>query len=114
MTTHGFLTIAALAVAASSLPAAQHEGHQMPAPLPARAGIAECVRAQPAVQKILAAAATRLESARQSNSPAEMRAAIDAMDGILRDLRTELAPCVPAAPGPHDKHSIPGTPPPGA
>ena len=35
----------------------------------------------------------RLETARQANSPAQMRAAIDDLQGALRDVRVQLAPC---------------------
>ena len=39
----------------------------------------------------------RLETARQANSPAQMRAAIDDLQGALRDVRVQLAPCAAMA-----------------
>lgn len=78
-----FLFIIALAAALVPSPAAaQHEAHQSAAP---DAQLAQCAQVQPAVQNIIAAASARLESARQSNNPAEMRAAIDRFESALRD-----------------------------
>ena len=69
----------------------------------------QCGRVQPAVDKIITAAMTRVESARLSNNPAEMRAAVDQLEAALRDIRVQLAPCAAgeAAAG----HTMPGMPP---
>jgi len=77
--------------------AAQHAGHQAATPRHGGADMTQCLRVQPFVANIIAAAMTRVESARQSNSAAEMRAAIDDLDGALRDIRAQLAPCAAAA-----------------
>jgi YHS domain-containing protein len=95
---------------------AQHEAHQPGAPQ-ASAEMTPCTRVQPVVNSIIAAAMTRLESARQSNSPAEMRAAIDQLEAAFRDIRAQLAPCsaAAAAADPQAGHTMPGMPqPPGA
>lgn len=100
------VTIALTVVFVPSRAAAQHEGHQLPAPA-AAAEMAQCAQVQPAVQHIIDAAMARLESARQSNSAADMRAAIDSLEGALRDIRTQLAPCASAAAAPHQGHGTP-------
>ena len=95
---------------------AQHEAHQAAAPQ-ASAEESQCTRVQPVVEKIITAGMTRLESARQSNSPAEMRAAVDQLEAAFRDIRAQLAPCsaAAAAADPHAGHTMPGMPqPPGA
>jgi YHS domain-containing protein len=87
---------------------AQHEAHQAATP-PGSADMAQCAQVQPAVANILDAARARLESARQSNDPAQLRAAVDHLQAALRDLRTQLAPCAAAgaAVDPHAGHSMP-------
>jgi YHS domain-containing protein len=91
--------------------AAQHDAHQ-PGAVPAAPEMAQCARVQPVVGSIIAAATDRLESSRQSNSPAEMRAAVDHLQAALRDIRTQLTPCsappsqpAPAAADPHAGHT---------
>jgi YHS domain-containing protein len=93
---------------------AQHEGHQDAAPQ-ASVGLVQCVRVQPVIDNIIAAATTRLESARLSNNPADMRAAVDHLDAALRDIRAQLAPCSAAAAmtDPYAGHTMPGMQPPG-
>ena len=95
---------------------AQHDAHQ-PGAAPASAEMAQCARVQPVVDSIIAAATARLESARQSNSPSEMRAAVDHLEGALRDIRTQLASCAappgatpPAVSDPHAGHAMPPAP----
>ena len=90
---------------------AQHEAHQAGAPQPSTE-LGQCARVQPVVDNIIAAAMSRLESARQSNSPAEMRAAVDHLEAALRDIRTQLAPCssATAAADSHAGHTMPGMP----
>jgi YHS domain-containing protein len=96
--------------------AAQHDAHQ-PGAATVSAEMAQCARVQPAIDKIIAAATARLESARQSNSPSEMRAAVDHLESALRDIRTQLAPCAappsataPAVSDPHAGHAMPPAP----
>jgi YHS domain-containing protein len=95
---------------ASSIALAQHDAHK---PSGAPPDIAPCLQAQPAVEQILTAAAARLESARQTNDPAEMRAAVDQLQGVLRDLKTQLAPCAAAAASAsaHAAHGAPASAP---
>lgn len=95
---------------------AQHDVDQAGAPQ-SSAEMAQCAQAQPVVENIIAAAMARLESARQSNSAAEMRAAVDNLQGALRDIRTQLSPCAAAgaAAARQAGHTMPGMQqPPGA
>jgi len=103
--------------------AAQLQGHQ-PAPGQSQmsAESAQCARAQPVVARTVDAAMARLETARQANSPSQLRAAIEDLQGALRDVRAQLAPCAAmqqaagapagvAMPGMQQMPSaIPGTP----
>jgi copper resistance protein B len=93
--------------------AAQHDAHQ-PGSAPASAEMAQCARVQPVIDKIIAAAMARAESARLSNVPAEMRAATDHLESALRDIRIQLAPCSAAAGtmDSHGGHEMPVTQPP--
>jgi YHS domain-containing protein len=102
-----FVTVFAAALAPSRA-AAQHEAHQ--ATTSPSAEMARCAQSQPAVQNIITAATARLESARQSNTPADMRAAIENFETALRDIRTLLAPCATAPAAPHAEHAMPSTP----
>ena len=96
----------------SAAPAGQHEHAQaaVPSAQPAVGTIAQCATAQRAVVVTLDATAARLDAARQTNSPSAMRAAIDEVDSVLRDIRLKLAPCAalqaPAA-DPHTGHVMP-------
>jgi hypothetical protein len=92
--------------------AGQHEGHQAgAASQPAAGAVAQCVQAQRSIAATLDAASARLEAARQTNSPAAMRAAIDDLQAALRDVRMRLGPCAAmgagAAVDPHAGHSMP-------
>lgn len=58
-----------------------------------QAAVAECAQAQPQVLRTLEGANQRLEAARQGNSPAAMRTAVDDLQGALRQLRTLLGAC---------------------
>lgn len=85
----------AIALTAAFVPvvaAAQLEAHQAGAP-EASAEMVQCARVQPAIDRIITAATARLESARQSNRPEELRAAVDHLEAALRDIRAQLAPC---------------------
>lgn len=103
-----------LALPATMAAARQHEGHQAGAAAPAATNaIAQCAQAQRSIALTLDAASARLDTARQTNSPAAMRAAIDDLQTALRDVRTRLAPCAAlgagAATDPHAGHAMPAT-----
>lgn len=80
---------------------------------PQAAPLASCAQVQPAVENIIAGAMGRLEEARQTNDPAQMRAAVDHLGSALRDIRIQLAPCAApaAAADPHAGHAMPKTAP---
>jgi YHS domain-containing protein len=104
----------AVAFAASLIPdiaTAQHDAHQAGGSQ-ASPEMAQCARAQPVIDNIIGTAMTRLESARLTNNPANLRAAVDGLDAALRDIRAQLAPCAEAgAPaGEHGGHTTPGMP----
>jgi YHS domain-containing protein len=93
MTTHSLRIAVALTLASvPGVTLAQHEAHQAGAGQ-ASTEMGQCARVQPVVHSIIAVATARLESARQSNTPAAMRAAVDQLEAALRDIRTQLAPC---------------------
>ena len=104
------LATALAAVLVPQAAVAQHEGHQTGAAQTAAPHGSACAQVQPVVGHIIAAAMARLESARQSNSPAEMRSAVSTLEGALRDIRTQLAPCsAPEEPAaPPAGHTMPG------
>ena len=60
-------------------------------PTTAAAEVTACAHAQMVVDRLLEAADSRIEAARQLNSAAEMRATVDALQGTLRDVRAQLA-----------------------
>jgi YHS domain-containing protein len=104
--------VAAL-VAAGSLwlpvAGAQHQEHQPAATQSqASAETVQCAQAQPVIARTVDAAMARLEASRQANSPAQMRAAIDDLQGALRDMRAQLAPCAAMQPttDPHAGHTM--------
>jgi YHS domain-containing protein len=100
----------AMALAAAFVPGValtQQEAHEAGAGQ-ASPEMGQCARVQPVVDSIIAAAMARLELARQSNNPAEMRAAVDQFEAALRDIRTQLAPCSVAAADPPAGHTMPG------
>ena len=110
MNTHSLrLAIAFTATFAPVVAAAQHEAHQAAAPQ-ASAEMVQCARVQRVIDNIIAASMARLELARQSNNPAEMRAAVDHFEAALRDIRTQLAPCSAPAAGADAGHAMPGMP----
>ena len=84
------------------------QDEQRPSTAAAEDALAQCAQVQPVVQQLLQNASTRLEAARQTNSPTELRAAADDLDAALRDLRTQLVPCsIVDAVDPHAGHSMP-------
>jgi YHS domain-containing protein len=84
--------IALTAAFVSGVAVAQLEAHEAGAPQ-ASAEMVQCARVQPVIDRIITAATARLELARQSNKPEEMRAAVDHVEAALRDIRVQLAPC---------------------
>jgi YHS domain-containing protein len=105
------LVIALTATFVPGVATAQHEAHQAGAGQ-ASPEMLQCARAQPVINKIIAAAMARVESARLSNNPAEMRTAVDHLEAALRDIRAQLEPCsaTAAATDPHGGHAMPGMP----
>lgn len=92
---------------------AQHDGHDANAaatPGVSSPLVSQCVESQQQSLGLVDGANARLENARQSNSPAEIRAAMADLQRVLLDLRTVLARCTelqqalaaapPAAPAP--------------
>jgi hypothetical protein len=97
----------AIAFAASFIPSlawTQHEAHQPAPPQSSSAELTQCLRVQPVIENIITAATARAEAARLSNSPSELRAAVDHLEAAIRDIRAQLAPCTVAA-GPADPHA---------
>jgi YHS domain-containing protein len=106
-----------MAFAAALIPSfawAQPEAHQPASTQAPSAELTQCLRVQPVIDKIITAATTRAEAARLSNSPAEMRAAVESLEAALRDIRAQSAPCATAAAStaPHAGHTMPATQPP--
>jgi len=105
------LAIVVAAALAPNVAGAQHEAHGTGAFQTSSGELSQCLRGQPVIQNIITAAAARLEAARLSNNPTEMRAAVDHSEAALRDIRTQLAPCsaASATTDPHPGHTTPGT-----
>lgn len=110
----------AAVVAAMIVPTVGWAAQQQPTPHTpgtaqpvAQAVVTECAQAHSMAERTIDMTGRRLEAARQANSPAAMRAAIDEMQAALRQLRTEIAPCArlqSVAPAdPHAAHVMPGT-----
>src|SRR5688572_24921867 len=107
----------ALVVAATITPGltwAQHNAHQAGTAQASSTELTQCVRVQPVIENIITAATARGEAARLSNSPAELRAAVDHLEAALRDIRVQSAPCAAAAAStsPHAGHTMPTPQPP--
>ena len=82
-------------------------------PTTAAAEVTQCAQAQMVVDQLLATAMQRLDSARQSNAAADLRAAVDSLQNTMRDARAQLAPCAStqaAAPMDHSKMQMGTTP----
>ena len=113
MKLHHLLLGLALA-AAPSTATAQGGAPQPPQAAGGAAGFAQCAQAHAVVTPELEAARARLEMARQTNSAAAMRAAIDALDAVLRNVSLQLAPCGELSAvmtGPMAGHVMPGSSP---
>ena len=102
---------------------AQHEGHDTSAAVTSGVSpqlVSQCVESQQQSLGLVDAANTRLENARQSNSPTEIRAAMADLQRVLLDMRTVLARCTelqqalaappPAATAGHDMSNMPAQP----
>jgi hypothetical protein len=92
------VTAAVVTLAATAILSAQPTGHQMPdQPHTAQAASAEtvaaCIGAQQQASRIADYAQARIEAARQTNSPAEMRASFDDVQAALGRIRGSLATC---------------------
>ena len=98
-----FVVIAAVAVLSGATAVAQ----QPPGPpTTAAAEVTQCAQSQMVVDRLLATAMQRLDSARQSNAAPDLRAAVDSLQNMMRDARAQLAACAsttPAAPMDHSK-----------
>ncbi|MGH7185376.1 MAG: YHS domain-containing protein [Pseudomonadota bacterium] len=117
MNTHSLrLAIAITAGLIPNLAWAQHDAHQAASAQAPSAELTQCVRVQPVIDNIITAATARAEAARLSNSPTDMRAAVEHLEAALRDIRAQSAPCATAAASsaPHAGHPMPGTQPPTA
>jgi YHS domain-containing protein len=105
-----------MALAAALIPSlawAQHEPHQPASTQASSVELTQCLRVQPVIDNIITAATSRAEAARLSNSPTEMRAAVESLEAALRDIRAQSAPCSTAAASaaPHAGHTMPTTQP---
>jgi len=90
----------AIAIAASVIPSlawAQHDAHQAGTPQALSPELTQCLRVQPVIENIITSATARAEAARLSNSPTEMRAAMESLEAALRDIRAQSAACSAAA-----------------
>jgi YHS domain-containing protein len=105
----------AMALAAALIPSlawGQHEAHQQASTQASSVELTQCLRVQPVIDNIITAATSRAEAARLSNSPTEMRAAVESLQAALRDIRAQSAPCAAAAAttDPQAAHTMPSTP----
>jgi YHS domain-containing protein len=103
-----YVTLITSIIFAPSMAVAQDAAAPGQPPATAAAEVTACAQAQTVADALLANAYARSESARQSNDPAEMRAAIDASQTTIRDVRAQLAACAkPDAADPHAGHAAP-------
>jgi YHS domain-containing protein len=106
-------TAAAVTLALSAAVSAAQQPQHQAAAADAQMAVAECARVQPQVMGVIDGANMRLEAARQNNSPAAMRAAMDDLEGALGRVRAQLAVCaaLQAAPAADSGHVMPATQP---
>ena len=76
----------------------EHAGHQV-AGEPPSADAAACTRGAQQALPVIERARARVETARQTNSPPELRAAIDDLQSALSQLTAQLTPCAPPVSG---------------
>lgn len=81
-------------------------------PITAAAEVTTCAQAQMVVDELLVTAMTRLDAARQTNAAADLRFAVDSLQGTIRDARAQLASCASAqaTADPPMRHVTPSTP----
>ena len=109
MTVRTIVVVAFLALGVPLPVGAQVKGQ--PPTADDEASLAQCAQVQPVVQKLIDAASMRLEQARQVNSASALRAAVDDVEGALRDLRVQLEPCAKTQViDPHTGHAMPTAP----
>lgn len=91
---------------------AQHDAYQAGAVEASSTELTQCFRVQPVIENVINAAMVRAEAGRLSNSPTELRAALDHLEAALRDVRAQTAPCAAAAAASdlHAGHTMPGVP----
>jgi hypothetical protein len=95
-----------LTVFAPGIAAAQHEGHGAPAPAQPQ-DPAACAAAARQTLPLLDTLDRRVEAARQTNSPSELRAALAEAQSMLMSMRVRLAPCAATA---QPASAVPGPP----
>ena len=76
----------------------EHAGHRV-AGEPSPVDAAACERGAQQALPVIERARTRVETARQANSPPELRAAIDDLQSALSQLTAQLTPCAPPVSG---------------
>lgn len=113
--------VAVFAAVTNAKLTAQHTDHQTAGPslssqTPSAELVAACVQAQQQASRVADRAQARLEAARQTNSPADMRAAVDDLQAALGQIRSGLAQCQPLAAAavaadPQAGHAMPTTQP---
>ena len=118
MKTHTVVLSAVVLGLAAAGARAQHAGHGTPAQPAANAPspelVAACIEANRQVAALADRTNDRLESARQTNDPQEMRAAFADLQAALVEMRAYAATCAPLEGGaesgdPHMGHSMPDT-----
>lgn len=99
MKRHQVALLVAIISIATGAHAAQHEGPQTGgvamAPTPEPALVSACVASQQQAAALADGLTRQLESARQTNAPADMRIAMDGLQAALVELRTALRKCDP-------------------
>lgn len=114
MRTRRFVNVAMMAsvIALAAPAAAQHQGHTMPGTQPqAPEQAAACAQNQQQISALIDQVSERIEDARQTNHPSEMRAAIADLQGALATTKRLLQPCAALAAAPAGQpggHSMEG------
>jgi YHS domain-containing protein len=108
MNSNAFLLAAIVLIISAATARAQQSQSTTP-PATASAEVMQCAQAQMVVDRLLSTANARLETARQTNSAGDMRAAVDELQATLRDIRAQLAPCANVQPATdaHAGHTMP-------
>lgn len=109
--------LVAMIIAITAPASAQHQGHTMPGMQPSAAAPEQanaCAQNQQQISAMIDQLSQRVEAARQTNNPPDMRSAIDDLQAALTRMRTLLQACAslpaPAA-GPHAGHAMPSSEP---